>query len=222
MSFNISGIAINKNLEHQLPDLFQMLALDLEFDSHIEFDEASKNWKEEGVVDIYFTENGTLVFLESDLCIGVDYGLPEAHVFTFALSESAMFFDLNYVVDNKLVRSKMESKGEVDDVAGEPLDMETDNEDMSEVIWKQIEVVLGKSFFAIQPEEKAVRYRIKKTYEVDPEVAVDLATPKAVVAHPESYSFQPSDPNRNPKNNIKRAIIIFIIAAVLYLIWAMY
>jgi len=52
MSFNISGIAINKNLEHQLPDLFQMLA----FDSHIEFDEASKNWKEEGVVDIYFTE----------------------------------------------------------------------------------------------------------------------------------------------------------------------
>jgi len=163
-----------------------------------------------------------LVFLESDLCIGVDYGLPEAHVFTFALSESAMFFDLNYVVDNKLVRSKMEANGEVDAAVGEPLDLEKDNEDMSEVIWKQIEVVLGKSFFTIQPEEKVVRYRIKNTSEVDHQVAANLATPKAVVAHPQNYSFQPSDSNRNPKNNIKRAIIVLIIVAVLYLIRAIY
>lgn len=68
MSFNISGIAINKNLEHQLPDLFQMLALDLEFDSHIEFDEASENWK---VSSIYILRNRERWFFLNQTCVSV-------------------------------------------------------------------------------------------------------------------------------------------------------
>lgn len=41
---------------------------------------------------------------------------------------------------------------------GEPLAVEDSSEDTSEIIWNQIEVVMGKRFWDIEPDEKALRY----------------------------------------------------------------
>jgi hypothetical protein len=44
----------------------------------------------------------------------------------------------------------------------EKLDVEHKSEDTAEIIWNQIEVLIGKRFWDIKPEEKAVRYIFSK------------------------------------------------------------
>ena len=46
---------------------------------------------------------------------------------------------------------------------GERLEVENKSEDASEIIWNQIEVVIGKPFWDIEPDEKAIRYVFAKT-----------------------------------------------------------
>ncbi len=52
---------------------------------------------------------------------------------------------------------------------GEKLEVEVKSEDTSEIIWNQIEKVIGKRFWDIEPEEKAVMYTFNKA-KVEPVV----------------------------------------------------
>jgi hypothetical protein len=95
MGFNISGIVINRNLENRTDELSKILDLDLDFESEIDFETASENGKDEGIIDIYYSENGTLVFAEADLCLSA-YSYPDTAIFTFALFETSMTFFFAY------------------------------------------------------------------------------------------------------------------------------
>lgn len=160
MGFNISGVVINKSLENNNEELSKILGLNIDFKREIDFETASENWKEEGIVDVYFGEKGTLVFANHDLCLE-GYSYPQANILTFALSETSMTFSFGYSENDNIIRSKMDVNGEIIDENGEKLQVENENDDISEVIWKQIETVLGKSFWSIEPEEKAYRFLIK-------------------------------------------------------------
>ena len=48
---------------------------------------------------------------------------------------------------------------------GEKLHVEKEEDDTSEIIWNQIEQVLGKKFWDIDYEEKAYRYKFISDYE---------------------------------------------------------
>lgn len=56
MSYNISGVVINKNLKGCDIELSKLLQLDLEFICEIDFETASENWKKEGIIDVYFSD----------------------------------------------------------------------------------------------------------------------------------------------------------------------
>lgn len=163
MGLNISGIVINKNLEGNTDQLSKILNLNLEFDREIDFETASENWKEEGFIDVYFSENGTLIFANEDLCLGEGYAYPGANILTFASSETSMAFNFSYTENNEIIRSKLEVNGEVIDEYGNKLITEIENEDISEVIWNQISAVLGKKFGDIQLQEKSLRFYIKSS-----------------------------------------------------------
>src|SRR5690606_35324236 len=124
-----------------------------------DFETASENWKEEGIVDVYFSEKGTLIFMNSDLCLDT-YSYPQTNILTFVLSENSMSFYFGYSENNDIIRSKMEVNGKVISKEGNKLQVENETNDVSEVIWKQIEMVLGKPFKDIKPEEKVHRYLI--------------------------------------------------------------
>ncbi|UKN02732.1 hypothetical protein K6119_04285 [Paracrocinitomix mangrovi] len=167
MGFNISGLAINKNYENNFDELQKELNWSLEKQGEIDFETASSNWKEEGICDVYFSDNGTLLFISMDMCTDA-WPLKEANSLTFALSEISMAFNLNYCENGVMKRSIMEVEDNRLTEEGEKLEVEQKSQDTSEIIWNQMGAVIGKSFWDIEPEEKAVRYVFVKQKRQEP------------------------------------------------------
>jgi hypothetical protein len=157
MGFNISGLAINKNYENDFLQLQKELGWTLEKQADINVETASSNWKDDGICDVYFSEQGTLMFISMDKC-AESWPLKNANTMAFVLSEASMSFNLSYCENGVEKRSIMEVEGERMQESGEELEVEAQSEDTSEIIWNQLEVVLGKRFFDIELDEKAVRY----------------------------------------------------------------
>jgi hypothetical protein len=164
MGFNISGLAINKNYENQFDELQKELGWNLEKQSEIDFETASSNWTEDGICDVYFTEKGTLIFISMDMC-AESWSLKNDNTLTFALSETSMAFNINYSENGVEKRSIMEVNDERMQDEGKKLGVEDISEDTSEIIWNQLELVIGKRFWDIEPNEKAVRYIFGKDLE---------------------------------------------------------
>lgn len=133
----------------------------LKKEGDISFETASSNWKDEGICDVYFCETGTLMFISMDMC-AESWSLKNANTLTFALSETSMAFNLNYCENGILKRSIMEIDDRRMFDGDEKLEVEDRSEDTSEVIWNQMEVVLGKSFRSIGADETAERYLFVK------------------------------------------------------------
>lgn len=161
MGFNISGIAINKNFEKDFETLQKELGWNLQKQGAINFETASSNWKEDDICDVYFTEEGTLLFISMDMC-NKAWKLKNTNTLTFALSETSMAFILNYCESDLLKRSIMEVEGKRTLDSGAKLAIEENSEDTSEIIWNQLKVVLAKSFWDIKEDEKAIRYVFTK------------------------------------------------------------
>jgi hypothetical protein len=162
MGFNLSGLAINKNYINEFDNLQKELGWNLEKQSEINFETASSNWKDDGICDAYFSEKGTLLFISMDMCTE-SWPLKNDNSLTFALSETSMAFNINYCESGIEKRSIIEVEDNRMQDEGEKLEVEDSSEDTSEIIWNQIEVVIGKRFWDIEPDEKAVRYRFVNT-----------------------------------------------------------
>ncbi len=158
MGFNISGIAISKNYKGDFESLKQQYGWNLEGPQEISFEKASENYTEDDICNVYFTENGTLIFVAMERCID---GLPleDANTMTFVLSEMSMTFVLAYFEGMHSKRTIFENEGNRTEDVGEPLTVEGDTGDASEIIWNQMEVLLGKSFHEIDLGAKAYQYR---------------------------------------------------------------
>ena len=92
-----------------------------------------------------------------DMCTE-SFPLKNDNTLTFALSETSMAFNINYCENGVEKRSIMEVNDERMTDEGEKLEVEENSEGTSEIIWNQIERVIGKRFWDIEPNEKAVRY----------------------------------------------------------------
>jgi hypothetical protein len=160
MGFNLSGIVISKNYKDNVSELQEQLGLNLELDREISFLEASANWKDRRICDIYFGEQGTVLFVSMDMCVDECWFIEDGNTLTFALSETSMAFSFNYYEADKLVRAFMEVEGQRLSEEGEKLSIEETEDDSSEIIWKQLGVVLGQTFWSVNQDEKAFRYNI--------------------------------------------------------------
>ncbi len=158
MGFNLSGLAINKNFENEFENLQKELGWNLVKEAEIDFETASSNWKDDGICDAYFSENGTLLFISMDMCTE-SWPLKNYNTLTFALSETSMAFNMNYCESGVEKRSIMEIEENRIQDEGEKLEVEFSSADTSEIIWKQLAVVIEKKFWNIEPDEKAVRFR---------------------------------------------------------------
>jgi hypothetical protein len=170
MGFNISGLAINKNYESEFNNLQKELGWNLAKQAEINFETASSNWKDDGICDAYFSEKGTLLFVSMDMCTD-SWPLKNDSTLTFALSETSMAFNINYCENGIEKRSIMEVEEQRMKDTGEKLEVEEKSADTAEIIWNQMEVVIGKSFWSIDPGEKAVRYVFVKNDKITLETA---------------------------------------------------
>lgn len=161
MGFNVAGLAINKSFKDNFEELQSELGWSLEKQGDIDFETACSSFKDDGTCDVYFSENGTLLLLSFEDVLG-SWKMKNANTLTFALSEVSMAFNLSYCENGVEVRSIMEAEDERFADSGEELEIESQSEDTSEIIWNQMGVVLGKSFWEIEPDEKVERYTFVK------------------------------------------------------------
>ncbi len=158
MGFNIAGLLINKNYKNNLNELEEIIGEKLIFDKEVVFEEGSENWKEANYCDIYYSEKGTLIFLSMERS-GFEFYAKENDTLSFVLSEMTMTFSVNYVKKGKLIRSIVESEGDLLENEGTPLEFEKSEDDKSELIYYLFEKTLGESFYDIDLEAKCYRYK---------------------------------------------------------------
>jgi len=161
MGYNISGIAVANNLHNNLKAIEKEIGFNLDFVEEVNFETASSNWKEDGVCDIYFGKEGTLIFLSHELSVEA-YTIMDLPTLTFALSEGAMTFCFQYCEKGELLRSKGEAEGKEMRLEGKPLDLEYASSDTLWLIWTLIEQTFGQGFSEIDLNAKALRYKLKK------------------------------------------------------------
>lgn len=160
MGFNIAGLVINKNYQDDLASLENILNKKLVFEKEVDFEQGSENWKEGDYCDIYFTTDGTLVFLSMEQS-AFEFLVPKQKTLSFVLSEMSMTFSINYTRNQYLIRSVVETEGEVVESKGDSLEFEDTESDKSELIYHLMEEVLGIRFWDIDYDEKCYRYNLE-------------------------------------------------------------
>jgi hypothetical protein len=158
MGFNIAGIVVNKNYENKIEELSEKLGFELSFQDEISYEEAVSNWKDDGICDIYFAENATILYLTMEMC-GSEFNIESQNVLSFCYSETSMAFSFNYTENSQLQRSIMEYNGDIMNESGEPLPEEA-NSDTAGLIFAKITEILGKDFLGVDFESKAYRYSV--------------------------------------------------------------
>ncbi|MDR2221777.1 MAG: hypothetical protein LBE34_03455 [Flavobacteriaceae bacterium] len=161
MGYNIAGVVIDKNYRDQIEELEQILNKKLVETEVIDFKGASENWKEDDLCDIYFTEQGTLVFLSTENA-STTFSATNQRVMSFVLTEVSMSFYISYTQNRFLLRKVLETEGEIVESKGELLDFEEGESDKSELIYHLMEELLDVSFWDIDLEEKCIRYQLEK------------------------------------------------------------
>jgi len=156
MGFNFAGIAINKNYKGKITELQEDLGLTFTPKEEISYETASSNWKEDELCDIYFSENGTLLFLSHTHCLS-PWKIAEQKVFTFAYSATSMAFNFVYCDGGNVTRNILEVEGNRMTDTGKKLSIEDKETEVSELIFAQIGATINESFWKIEPTASALR-----------------------------------------------------------------
>ncbi|MGB0862665.1 MAG: hypothetical protein ACPGXZ_07080 [Saprospiraceae bacterium] len=159
MSISTFGIVISKNYKDNLDELQKELGWKLKKEGIIDLETASENRKEAGIVDIYFSKKGTLLFLSAESMDSIDgkciKGIAQL---AFAIEEITMAFILQYYENGILKRSIMDFDGELIET-GTPFSFEEKCEETAEVIYELIEEMIDFDLLmAVELEGEAVRY----------------------------------------------------------------
>lgn len=159
MGFNFTGIAINKNYQDKIEEVEKILEMKLTFKEEIYFENAMSSHKPDNACDIYFSEDCTIAFLTEPIQPDINSLSTDRQIASFMVSETAMVFGLEVAKNNTSIRSMTEYNGDRMDDEGEPFIEENEGDGM-EVVFQGIANTINKSFWGIEPDEKAYRYTI--------------------------------------------------------------
>lgn len=225
MGFNVAGLVIDKDYQQDLPSLERILGVRLVPEGEVSYEEASENYKEGDYCDVYFCEQGTIVYTNVEFTLG-KYVAKGQKVLAFTWYEISDAFYLRYSEDGMVKRTKMVAEGEVSLDEGEPLPEElhlaaqpkpTDEEDWGEmdntpeVIEALFESLIGMSIYAVEPDCKCYRYRMLREGEkLEVKEAKEEATQSVRLG-----SYTPSeDLMQRQEQEGKKVVFLFILLLI--------
>lgn len=179
MGYNISGIAVAKNLKNEIEEIEKEIGFKLEPVGEVNFETASSNWKENEICDIFFGQNGTLIFLSHELSME-SYSILNLPTLTYAISETSMAFCFHYCENGKVKRSRAEAEGQELPGEGERLDIEYTPTELSDIIWELIDRTFGHKFMEVDLADTAYRYRLIKSENIQKDRVENSADSKSI------------------------------------------
>jgi hypothetical protein len=157
MGFNISGFAIDRNYIEEIDMLQGYLKCYLEFEQEVLFETAAENWKEKRTCDIFFSDKGTIVFTDMDTKLHFQ-GIEGQKTMAFYISDGSDNYAFTYFDGTEPIRTVREVEGKRTS-RGEKLAVE-EKPKMKDIIWDQLELIIGRNFWSIEPKERAYRYKV--------------------------------------------------------------
>ena len=157
MGLFLSGLAINKNYKKEVDVLYNILNMNVVKTEEVTFEQAIDSTTELFYFDVYFTDNGTLVFINDDLCMQ-SYLINELNALSFIVSEHTDSYMVHYSENgkDKFNITKIEGR-----LTGNGKKIIKDNNlKVDELIYQYIENLIGKNFFNIKNEEKIIRCHV--------------------------------------------------------------
>ena len=155
MGYNIAGLVINHNYDHDMDALAADLGVKITVRKEINFEEASKNWTNEGDFNVYFGKHGTLIFFAHSYAME-GYQSRAYESMCFAYSATAMTFFVTYLdPQNGLSKFIMESEGTRMQNDGDTLPLEASNPTADGLIFAMISKIMEENWHGIDFGEKA-------------------------------------------------------------------
>jgi len=185
MGFNIAGLVINDNFQHDITALGNALKWELKLIHEIPFKEASSNWMSEDL-NIYFGPKGTLIFFPHEWAMN-KYHITGYDSLCFAYSEVSMAYLLSHLDKEGNYRSFIEIEGKKNLQEGIELELEATIDKAPELIMALINETLGEGWLAIDPDSKCLHCnRVGfKTAEIRP----DFKQPEALRKNKKWWQF---------------------------------
>jgi hypothetical protein len=168
MGFKLTGIAIDKNFEKDLAELFGLLNIsDFSFEKNSTFDEETFDILDDDNISIGFFGKGTFISTGIELMTN-DELLKSAsknqRIASFYVSDTTSTYCFDYYFKGEYLRKKWISHSDKNidssDNFGEPLPCEKDADDDLDNVLNVISFMLGKNFYEI--EESAPMSRFEK------------------------------------------------------------
>lgn len=154
MGYNIAGLVINNNFEHDINALGDALNWDLKIVNEVPFETASANWLTEDL-NVYFGPKGTFVFFPHEWAMN-KYHVQGHDSLCFAYSAVSMVFLLSHMDASDNYRSFIEMEGNRNLEEGIELELESTIDDTSELIMTLINETLGEDWQSIDLGTKCV------------------------------------------------------------------
>jgi hypothetical protein len=161
MSFNFSGHAISKVSKTDITTIETILGYHLTLSKEISFQEAMTFYKNDNEYDIYFGENGALIFTSKPTHLfGIRSYSKDRMITKFDVSETVMLFEVESFVDGEFFRKFSEYNGDTIREKGNKFIDEVETDDGLYIVTSGISQTVGENFWGIKPETKALRYII--------------------------------------------------------------
>jgi len=182
MGFNISGMVIDNNFNKSIDEFEDAMHWGIEVIEEINFEQASANWTPDETVNIYFSEKATMIFYPFEWSLEPDHP-QNVNSLGFAYSETAMTFAVSYLDEKGNYRFFIENEGERQLESGSALPLEKEFPTADGLIFKLIDVLLGQSFFSIDPNE--IAYRCKKIPYNQNKIEAKIITNNSIITESE-------------------------------------
>ncbi len=155
MGFNIAGLVIKHNFDHNLTALADALRWEIKLVDEISFEKASSNWLTDHL-NVYFGATGTFIFFPHEWAMN-KYHVRGYDSLCFAYSEVSMAFLLSHMDAEGNYRSFIDMEGNRNLEEGIELELEATITDASELIMTLIDETLGEPWQEIDLEARCLQ-----------------------------------------------------------------
>ena len=163
MVYNFQGIAISKNYA-SIEDLTTKLGIPKITQIGVSnFQNVTSSNMEDNELYATVLDIGTILTFGLDLDIQMlylDEVSKDGSALRFLISESSQVYALEYILNGVSERTIMVAEGENKFEQGKPLEYESDNIDIQQLILKIIGEVVGQNFSSIEPEKTSTRFSV--------------------------------------------------------------